>query len=118
MFNVSSGMIAQTTGHDSDDDNKCNISEEDEHQNKTICQPQLKESATFAALKPDDAEFLQKGLLQLRNTFDDIRLEWNNKLQISKNSSIILNKDIMKLNGQISEINKQMQEVKSENEIL
>ena len=51
-------MIAQTVGNDSDDDSKCNISEEDEHQNKTNYQPQLKESATFAALKPDNAEFL------------------------------------------------------------
>ena len=58
MFNVSSGLIAQTVGNDSDDDSKCNISEEDEHQNKTNYQPQLKESATFAALKPDNAEFL------------------------------------------------------------
>lgn len=35
MFNVSSGMIAETTEKNSDDDSKCNISEDDDHCTKT-----------------------------------------------------------------------------------
>ena len=31
MFNVSSGMIAETADNKSDDDSKCNISDDDDH---------------------------------------------------------------------------------------
>lgn len=70
MFNVNSGKVGETTDNNSDD-SRCNIDEDDEKVISSSPQNKLKESATFAALKPD-TEKIQQDLLLMRHHFSDL----------------------------------------------